>query len=73
MKSLLVSVAVVLGLIFLALAALYWLTPAGGLPAFLPGFRAGSTAIHVKHAAGMLVVGFTLLAVAWFGSRRASA
>ena len=58
MKSLLVSVAVVLGLIFLALAALYWLTPAGGLPAFLPGFRAGSTAIHVKHAAGMLVVGF---------------
>ncbi len=73
MKSLLVSVAVVLGLIFLALAALYWLTPAGGLPAFLPGFRAGSTAIHVKHAAGMLVVGFALLAVAWFGSRRASA
>jgi ammonia channel protein AmtB len=73
MKSVFVSAPIVLGLIFLALAALYWLTPAGGLPAFLPGFRAGSTAIHVKHAVGMLVIGLALLAVAWFGSRRASA
>ncbi len=73
MKSVLVPAAVVLGLIFLALAALYWLTPAGGLPAFLPGFRAGSTAIHVKHAVGMLVIGLALLAFAWFRSRSQSA
>ncbi len=65
-------VAVIVGLVFIALATLYWLTPAGSLPAFLPGFREGSAAIHVKHAVGSLVIGLILLVVAWFGSRRES-
>jgi hypothetical protein len=37
MKAAVVSIAVIIGLAFIALAALYWLTPAGELPAFLPG------------------------------------
>ena len=63
-------VAVVVGVIFIALAVLYWLTPAGSLPAFLPGFKEGSAAVHVKHAIGSLVIGLILLAIAWFGARR---
>ena len=63
-------VAVIVGIIFIGLAALYWLTPAGSLPAFLPGFEQGSAVVHVKHAVGSLVIGLILLAVAGFGSRR---
>ena len=63
-------VAVIIGVVFIALAALYWLTPAASLPAFLPGFKEGSAAVHVKHAIGSLVIGLILLAVAWFGGRR---
>ena len=58
-----------LGLVFLALAALYWLTPAGSLPAFLPGFEAGSAHVHTRHALGMLIVALVLFAFAWFQGR----
>jgi len=58
------------GLVFIGLAALYWLTPAGDLPAFLPDFREGATDIHVKHALGALIIGLAALAFAWFSSRR---
>ena len=71
MKTVVVSVAVVVGLVFLGLAALYWRTPASELPAFLPGFREGATDIHVKHALGALIIGLAALAVAWFRSRAA--
>ena len=59
-------IAGLLGLVSLALAVFYWMTPAGGLPAFLPGFEAGSDHIHTSHALGCLVVGLVLLVVAWF-------
>jgi hypothetical protein len=73
MKTVVVTVAVLVGLVFIGLAALYWLTPAGELPAFVPGFKEGSTDVHVKHALGMLVIGLAALAVAWFSSRRQAA
>ena len=69
MKTVLVSVAVVVGLIFIGLAALYWVTPAGRLPAFLPGFQEGATEIHAKHALGALIIGLAVLAFAWFRGR----
>ncbi len=59
-------IAGILGLVSLVLAAVYWLTPAGSLPGFLPGFEAGSTHVHVNHAIGSLVVAIVLFAVAWF-------
>ena len=70
MKTVLVSISVLVGLVLIGLAALYWLTPAGGLPTFLPGFVEGSTEIHTKHALGSLIVGLAALALAWFLSRR---
>ena len=52
MKATVVSVAVIIGLAFIGLAALYWLTPAGDLPAFLPGFKPGSVKPHFNHGLG---------------------
>ena len=69
MKTIVVPVAVIVGLAFLALAALYWLTPAGDLPGFVPGYEPGSTRIHVTHGLGALVIGLAALALAWFRNR----
>lgn len=55
-----------LGVVFLALAAVYWLTPAGSLPSFLPGFEVGSVHVHFKHALGSLILALALFAFAWF-------
>jgi hypothetical protein len=57
-----------LGIVFLGLATVYWLTPAGGLPPFLPGFEAGSDHVHVTHALGSLILALALfaLAIIWF-------
>jgi hypothetical protein len=60
----------ILGVIFLVIAAVYWLTPADSLPAFFPGFDAADARPHVKHALGSFVIALILLALSWFlGSR----
>jgi hypothetical protein len=69
MKAAVVSVAVIVGLAFIGLAALYWLTPAGELPTFLPGFKPGSMKPHFNHGLGALIIGLAALALAWFRSR----
>lgn len=65
MKKVLFLVVVIVGLAFVGLAALYWWTPAGELPAFLPGFKEGSTHPHAKHALAMLIVGLGAFSLAW--------
>ncbi len=70
MNNLISLIAGLLGIIGLALAAYYWLTPAGSLLPFLPGFAAGSDHIHTSHALGCLVVGLVLLVAAWFTRAR---
>jgi hypothetical protein len=57
-----------LGVAFLVIAAMYWFTPAGHLPAFFPGFKAGSVHAHFKHALGSFVLALALLAFAWLQS-----
>jgi hypothetical protein len=69
MKTIVVPVAVIVGLAFLALAALYWLTPAGELPAFVPGYAQGADKVHVMHGLGSLLIGLAALAFAWFRNR----
>jgi hypothetical protein len=59
-------IAGILGLVFLALAAIYGLAPAGSLPAFIPGFEAGSEHVHVTHAVVSLIIALVLFALAWF-------
>ena len=63
------KILIALGLVFLALAAVYWLVPAGSLPNFLPGFEPGSARIHAKHGAAAAAVAVVLFAIAWFKGR----
>ncbi len=62
-------IAGLLGLIFVILAVVYFIEPAGSLPSFLPGFEAGSSHIHTTHGIGSLVIGVVLFVVAWFMGR----
>jgi hypothetical protein len=62
--------AIILGLIFVAIAVMYWVVPAGSLPPYFPGFEAGSVRIHVKHGIASLAAGIVLFAIAWFAGRR---
>ena len=63
-------IAGLLGVLFLVLAVVYWLTPAGTLPSFLPGFEPGGDHVHLKHALGSLVAALILFAFAWFQRER---
>jgi hypothetical protein len=58
----------IIGLVFVGVAAVYWMTPAGGLPSFLPGFQPASDSVHVKHALAALLIALALFGVAiiWF-------
>ena len=46
----------IIGIVLIGVALVYWLTPAGGLPSFLPGFEAASDHFHLTHALGLLIV-----------------
>ena len=60
---------IVLGVIFLVIACVYWLVPAGSLPGFVPGFEAGSARVHIKHGVAALAVAAACFIVAWFVGR----
>ncbi len=61
--------ALVLGIIFLILAIVYFAIPAGSLPSFLPGFEAGSEHVHLKHGVASLVVAAVLFVISWYAGR----
>ena len=63
---LLVVLAVVLGLVLIVIAAVYWVEPAKSLPSFFPGHIAGSSHRHVKHGIAAFLVGLAALVFAWF-------
>ena len=64
----LVWLAVVLGVVLIVIAVIYWVEPAGSLPSFFPGHESGSSHHHVKHGIASFLVGLACLAFAWFNS-----
>jgi hypothetical protein len=58
--------AIIVGILLLALAGLYWIDSANSLPSFIPGHKAGSGHHHIKHgiAAAFLAAGAFIFA--WF-------
>jgi hypothetical protein len=58
--------AVILGLVFVAIAIVYWTTGAGSLPSFFPGHESGSDHIHFKHGLAAAVVAAACFIFAWF-------
>jgi hypothetical protein len=63
------TIAIILGLAFLALAIVYWVVPAGSLPSFVPGFEAGGTRVHLKHGIAAVVVAVALFGFGWYAGR----
>jgi hypothetical protein len=60
--------AVVVGVLLLVVAVVYFVEPASSLPAAMPGHEAGSSHHHVKHGIAALVVALALFAYAWFAT-----
>ena len=75
MKSnrILVWLAVIVGLLLIALAIVYWAEPAKSLPSFFPGHEAGSGHHHVKHGIAAFLVGLALPRLRLVPDRRAAA
>ena len=67
-KRLLAILAVVAGIVLVAVAILYWAEPAKSLPSFLPGHQAGSNHHHVKHGIAAFLVGLACFVFAWFNT-----
>jgi hypothetical protein len=65
---LLVVLAIVLGIVLIAIAIVYWAEPAKSLPGFFPGHTAGSNHHHTKHGIAAFLLGLACFAFAWFRS-----
>ncbi len=72
---LLVALAILVGIVLIVVAIVYFAEPAKSLPGFFPGHEAGSAHHHVKHGIAALLVGLACLAFAWFrtGPKRSTA
>ena len=64
------TILIILGLVCLALAVLYWMVPADQLPSFIPGFDASLARKRNTHGIAAAVAGVVLLAIGWFAGRR---
>jgi uncharacterized iron-regulated membrane protein len=66
MKKPLVILFIIAGILFLALAIYYWVTPAGSLPHGFPGYIANASEKHLKHGLAALVLALGAWVLAWF-------
>jgi hypothetical protein len=64
--------AVVVGLLLIVVAVIYFADSASALPSFFPGHQAGSAHHHVKHGIAALLLGLACLVLAWFQTGPAS-
>jgi hypothetical protein len=71
----LVWLAVIVGLLLIAVAIVYWVEPARSLPSFFPGHESGSDHHHVKHGIAAFLLGIGAFVLAWFrtGPRHSAA
>ncbi len=63
-------VLILLGVVLLVLAGVYFLIPGEQLPSFFPGHETGVMRVHVKHGIVAGVAGVVLLAAGWWMGRR---
>lgn len=64
-KQLTTGAAVIVGLLLIVVAVIYFITPASGLPGFLPGHEASSLH-HTKHGILALALGLCCFIAARF-------
>lgn len=58
--------AIILGVVFVMIAFVYWTTPATLLPSFMPGYNPGMLGVHTKHGVAAFAVAVALFVFAWF-------
>jgi UDP-N-acetylmuramyl pentapeptide phosphotransferase/UDP-N-acetylglucosamine-1-phosphate transferase len=64
----LAGLALVVGIVLIVIAIVYWVEPAKSLPSFFPGHQAGSSHHHTKHGIASFLVGLACFAFAWFNT-----
>jgi hypothetical protein len=64
-RSLIVP-AIVLGIVLVVVAAIYWIDTASALPSFFPGHQAGSAHHHFKHGLAAFILALGCFVFAWF-------
>jgi Na+/H+ antiporter NhaD/arsenite permease-like protein len=66
----LVVPAVIVGVVMIVIAIVYFVTPAHSLPSFFPGHTSATNAEanhhHTKHGLAALIVALACFAFAWF-------
>ena len=58
--------AVLLGIVLVVIAIVYWVSTANDLPSFFPGHAAGSGTHHTKHGIAAFLLGVACFVFAWF-------
>jgi hypothetical protein len=58
--------AILLGIVLIVIAIIYWVSTASGLPSFFPGHKAGSSTHHFKHGLAAFLLGLACFVFAWF-------
>jgi hypothetical protein len=64
------NIVLILGLVLIVIAGIYFLMPAESLPSFFPGHEAGLARIRVKHGLLSGGLGVALIVVAWIMGRK---
>ncbi len=59
-KKITAGAIILIGVLLLAIAVVYFITPAQSLPGFLPGHEAGAATPHTKH--GILALALAICA-----------
>jgi hypothetical protein len=63
-------ILMLLGIVLIVVAVMYFVMPADSLPSFFPGHEAGVMRTHSKHGILAGVLGVVLLAIGWFMGRK---
>ena len=62
----LIGPIVLVGVLLVVVAVIYFVDPEKSLPSFFPGHSAAGTHHHIKHGIAALVVALACFAFAWF-------
>ena len=68
MNKPLIILAIIVGLVLIGVAIVYFLTPARFLPNFFPGYDRSLMSHHYKHGVGSAILGVACFIFAWFQS-----
>ena len=69
-QSIMKAILLLLGIVFIVVAGVYFVVPADQLPSFMPGHEAGVMRVHMKHGVLAGAIGVVLIVAGWVMGRR---